>query len=91
MRIAAGPDRTDDFAGCTGAAARVAANALRHEGSYAELADAVQRAGALALAERDVGPLLAALEQARCARRPRPTDLPRRCRGDLAGRPAPAE
>ena len=58
-----GPDRTDDFAGCTGAAARVAANALRH-GGRSELADAVQRAGALALAESAAGPVLAALERA---------------------------
>ena len=55
--------RTDDFAGCTGAAARVATNALRHA-NQSQLADEVQRAGAIALAQRDAGPLLAALEQA---------------------------
>jgi two-component system chemotaxis sensor kinase CheA len=56
-------DRTDEFAGCAGAAARVATNVLRH-GDHSQLADMVQRAGAMALAERDAGPLLAALEQA---------------------------
>ena len=56
-------DRTDDFAGCTGAAARVATNALRHA-DHPQLADTVRRAGATALAQRDVGPLLTALEQA---------------------------
>jgi two-component system chemotaxis sensor kinase CheA len=56
-------DRTDDFAGCTGAAARAATNALRH-GNHWQLVDMVQRAGATALAQRDVGPLLAAFEQA---------------------------
>jgi two-component system, chemotaxis family, sensor kinase CheA len=56
-------DRTADFAGCTGAAARVATNALRHA-DHPQLADTVQRAGATALAQRDAGPLLATLEQA---------------------------
>jgi two-component system, chemotaxis family, sensor kinase CheA len=56
-------DRTDDFAGCTGAAARVATNALRHAGQP-QLANMVQRAGATALAQRDAEPLLTALEQA---------------------------
>jgi two-component system chemotaxis sensor kinase CheA len=56
-------DRKDDFAGCTGAAARAAANALRH-GGHPKSADAVQRAGAMALAQRDTRPLLTALEQA---------------------------
>lgn len=60
MRIS---DRTDDFAGCAGAAARVATNALRHAGQP-QLADKVQRASATALAQRDAGPLLTALEQA---------------------------
>jgi two-component system, chemotaxis family, sensor kinase CheA len=57
------PGRTDDFAGCTGAAARVATNALRHAG-HPHLADTVQRAGAAALAQHDAGLLLGALEQA---------------------------
>ena len=56
-------DRTDDFAGCAGAAARVAANALRHAARL-QLADTVQRVGAMALVQRDAGPLLTALEQA---------------------------
>jgi two-component system, chemotaxis family, sensor kinase CheA len=56
-------DRTDGFAGCAGAAARVATNALRHA-DHPQLADTVQRAGSMTLAQRDVGPLLAALEQA---------------------------
>lgn len=56
-------DRTGDFAGCTDAAARVAINALRHAGQP-QLAGKVQRAGAAALAQRDAGPLLTALEQA---------------------------
>jgi len=56
-------DRTDDFAGCTGAAARVATNALRH-GEQPQLADSVQRAAAMALAQRDTRPLLTVLENA---------------------------
>ena len=56
-------DRTDDFAGCAGAAARVATNALRHA-NHPQLADTVQRAGAMALARREVAPLLTALERA---------------------------
>jgi two-component system, chemotaxis family, sensor kinase CheA len=56
--------RTDDFAGCTGAAARAAANALHHA-DRPELADTVLRAGAMALARNDPAPLLTALEQAR--------------------------
>jgi two-component system, chemotaxis family, sensor kinase CheA len=55
--------RTDDFAGCVGAAARVATNALRHA-DHPQLADTVQRAGGMTLARQDVGPLLTALEQA---------------------------
>ena len=56
--------RTDDFAGCTGAAARTAANAL-HYADRPQLADKAARAGATALAQHDPGPLLTALEQAR--------------------------
>lgn len=56
-------NRTDDFDGCVGSAARAATNALRH-GDYAQLADIMDRAGATALSQRDTGPLLAALEQA---------------------------
>lgn len=57
------PDRADELAGCIGAAARVAENALRH-GQRLDLADTVGRAGALALADLDAGPLLSALEKA---------------------------
>ena len=57
------PDRADELAGCIGAAARVAENALRH-GRRPDLVDAVGRAGVLALEQRDAGPLLSALERA---------------------------
>jgi two-component system, chemotaxis family, sensor kinase CheA len=57
------PNRRDDFAGCVGAAARSATNALRH-GDYPELADRVEQAKAPALSRRDAAPLLVALEQA---------------------------
>ena len=60
------PGRTDDLAGCVGAAARVAENALRH-GRQLHLADTVGRAGALALAQHDAEPLLSALERALAA------------------------
>ena len=60
------PDRTEDLAGCVGAAARVAENALRY-GQQPNLAEAVGRAGALALSQRQVGPLLSALEKALAA------------------------
>lgn len=60
MRVA---NRGNDLAGCTGAAARVAANALRW-GKHVRLADSVERAGTVALAQHEAGPLLAALEQA---------------------------
>ena len=60
------PGRTDDLAGCVGAAARVAENALRH-GRHLHLADTVGRAGALALAQHDAEPLLSALERALAA------------------------
>jgi two-component system chemotaxis sensor kinase CheA len=57
------PNRTDDLAGCIGAAARSAENALRH-GDHLQLAEMVERANAVALSQRDAGPLLAALKQA---------------------------
>jgi two-component system chemotaxis sensor kinase CheA len=60
------PDRADELAGCIGAAARVAENALRH-GQRPDLADTVERAGVLALGQRDAGPLLSALEKALAA------------------------
>ena len=71
------PDRTDDLAGCIGAAARVAENALRH-GRRLDLADTVGRAGALALAQHDAGPLLSALERGTCGLRQRPLNDGRR-------------
>jgi two-component system, chemotaxis family, sensor kinase CheA len=67
-------DRTDDFAGCTGAAALVATNALRHA-DRRQLADTVQRAGAMALAQHNVRPLLTALEQVLVALADRPTTI----------------
>jgi two-component system chemotaxis sensor kinase CheA len=57
------PDRRDDLTGCIGAAARSAANALRH-GDYTQLAEGVKHAETLALSQRDPTPLLVALEQA---------------------------
>jgi two-component system chemotaxis sensor kinase CheA len=59
LRVA---NRGDDFTGCTGAAARVATNALRH-GRYLQLAETVARAGALSVAQHDTEPVLAALER----------------------------
>jgi two-component system chemotaxis sensor kinase CheA len=56
------PDRTEDFAGCVGAAARAAENALRH-GQLPHLADTIRRAAGLPLAQHDASPLLAVLEQ----------------------------
>jgi two-component system chemotaxis sensor kinase CheA len=55
--------RKDDFVGRAGAAARVAANALRH-GDHHQLADTMEGAGAVTLSQHAAGPLLAALEQA---------------------------
>ena len=60
------PDRSDELAGCIGAAARAAENALRH-GRRLDLADTVGSAGALALAQQDAGPLLSELEKALAA------------------------
>jgi two-component system, chemotaxis family, sensor kinase CheA len=56
------PNRRENLAGCLGAAARSAANALRH-GEYPKLAETVDHAKALALSRRDAAPLLVALEQ----------------------------
>ena len=69
------PDRADELAGCIGAAARVAENALRH-GRRLDLADIVGRAGALALAQQDAGPLLSALERALAAFASPPSTIP---------------
>lgn len=60
------PDRKADLLGCLGSAARAAANALRY-GAQLELAEAVQRGGALATAQQAPAPLLGALEQALAA------------------------
>ena len=60
------PNRTNDFVGCVDSATRVASNALRHSDDL-KLAGAVERASALALSQRDAGPLLAALEHALAA------------------------
>ena len=57
------PNRKNDFAGCVGAAAQSATNALRH-GDHSQLADALERGKALALSRRDAAPMLVALEQA---------------------------
>ena len=56
------PNRKDDLAGCIGAAARSAANALHH-GEYSHLAENIVQAKTLALSQSDVVPLLVALEQ----------------------------
>ena len=87
------PDRRDDFAGCVGAAAQSATNALRH-GDYPQLAEMVGRAKALALSQRDAAPLLVALEQALLAldgARPlvaaRDVEGPNAGPGDAAQRP----
>lgn len=56
------PNRKDDLAGCIGAAARSATNALRH-GEYSDLAETIEQAKTLALSQRDAGPLLVALER----------------------------
>lgn len=63
LRVA---DRADELAGCIGAAARAAENALRH-GRRPDLADPVRRAGVLALKQRHAGQLLLALENALAA------------------------
>jgi two-component system, chemotaxis family, sensor kinase CheA len=56
------PNRSDDFTGCVGAAARSAINALRH-GNYLQLAETLEGAKVVALSRRDAAPLLAALER----------------------------
>ncbi len=76
-------NRTDDFAGCTGAAARVATNALRHADRL-QLADTIQRAGSMALAQHDAGPLLTALEQALVALADTPTTMAEDANGPRA-------
>jgi two-component system chemotaxis sensor kinase CheA len=56
------PNRSNDFVGCAGSAARVATNALRH-GDYLKLAGMVESAHGVALSQRDAGPLLVVFEQ----------------------------
>lgn len=63
LRVA---DRPDELAGCIGAAARAAENALRH-GRRPDLAEPVRRAGVQALEQRHAGPLLLVLEKALAA------------------------
>ena len=53
--------RSEDFTGRIGAAARVAANAMRHD-LRIELAEQIERAGATAIRERNVEPLLSILD-----------------------------
>jgi two-component system, chemotaxis family, sensor kinase CheA len=67
-------ERSEDFAGCVGAAARAAVNALRY-GQQLHLADAVGRGGALALAQHHPGPLLSELEKALGALADKPSDV----------------
>jgi two-component system, chemotaxis family, sensor kinase CheA len=61
-RIVDVSDRSEDFTGRIGAAARVAANAMRHE-LRIDLAEQIERAGASATRERNVKPLLSILDE----------------------------
>jgi two-component system, chemotaxis family, sensor kinase CheA len=61
-RIVDVSDRSEGFTGRIGAAARVAANALRHD-LRIDLAEQIERAGATATRERNVGSLLAILDE----------------------------
>jgi two-component system, chemotaxis family, sensor kinase CheA len=54
-------DRSEDFTGRIGAAARVAANAMRYH-LRIDLAEQIERAGATATRERNVEPLLSILD-----------------------------
>ena len=60
-RIVDVSDRSEDFAGRIGAAARVAANAMRHH-LRIDLAEQIERAGATATRDRNVEPLLSILD-----------------------------
>jgi two-component system chemotaxis sensor kinase CheA len=62
-RIVDVSDRSEDFAGRIGAAARVAANAMRHH-LRIDMAEQIERAGAIATRERNVEPLLSILDNA---------------------------
>jgi two-component system, chemotaxis family, sensor kinase CheA len=61
-RIVCDSDRSDDFTGRIGSAARVAANALRH-GLGMDLAERIESAGVTATREKNVGPLLSILDE----------------------------
>jgi two-component system, chemotaxis family, sensor kinase CheA len=61
-RIVYDSDRSDDFIGRIGAAARVAANALRYD-LRLDLAERIERAGVTATHERNVSPLLSVLDE----------------------------
>jgi two-component system, chemotaxis family, sensor kinase CheA len=61
-RIVSDSDRSDDFMGRIGAAARVAANALRH-GLRIDLAERIERAGVTATREKSAGSLLSILDE----------------------------
>ena len=63
QKIIGASGRGEDFIGCIGAAARCAANAVRHSGR-ADLAEPIDRAGAAALVDGDTAALVAALAQA---------------------------
>ncbi|HEY4407610.1 MAG TPA: chemotaxis protein CheA [Xanthobacteraceae bacterium] len=85
----------EDFAGRVGAAARSAANALRH-GRRGDWAERIELAGAAALSQRDAASLLSALDEALASMRDHsaaddhasvsePADSPA---GEAAARPA---
>ena len=61
-RIVDVSEGSDDFTGRIGAAARVAANALRHD-LRIELAERIERVGATATVERNVEPLRSILDE----------------------------
>jgi two-component system, chemotaxis family, sensor kinase CheA len=61
-RIVDVSDRGEDFTGRIGAAARVAANAMRHDFRI-DLAEQIERAGETATRERNVKPLLSILDE----------------------------
>jgi two-component system, chemotaxis family, sensor kinase CheA len=61
-RIVDVSDRSEDFTGRIGAAARVAANAMRHDVRI-DLAEKIERAGAAATRERNAKPLLSILDE----------------------------
>ena len=65
------PTRATSLPAASGPRFACAANALRHGGQRSDLADAIDRANAAALAQRDAGPLLSVLDRdAGCAAGP---------------------